>query len=70
MALVVFWVFSRLGQWIDNVRDERTDEVVGQLQPQKFIELENKFRESGLRVWTHRQVKAAKMIGNWQARVP
>lgn len=68
LMLVVLWIFPRLEQWIDNVREERTYEVVCNLSPAKFEELEEVFRQSGLRVRNHRQVKSGEaMTCSWQA---
>ncbi|MCI0526667.1 MAG: MgtC/SapB family protein [Nitrospira sp.] len=68
LALVVLWVFPRLEQWIDNIREERTYEVVCSLNPAKFAELEKVFRQYGLHVRSHRQIKSGEtMTFSWQA---
>ena len=43
LVLVVLWFFPRLEQWIDNIREERTFEIICPLQSNKFIELEDLF---------------------------
>lgn len=68
LALVVLWILPRFEQWIDNIREERTYEVVCGLSPAKFEELEGMFRQCGLQVRSHRQVKSGEaMTCTWQA---
>lgn len=68
VALVVLWIFPRMEQWIDNIREERTYEVVCPVSMDKFIQLENEFTQSGLRVRSHRQIKTGEMMTcTWQA---
>jgi putative Mg2+ transporter-C (MgtC) family protein len=65
--LVVLWIFPRLEQWIDNLREERTYQIRCDLRPEKLVELEHIFNECGLRVRSHRQVKSgAEMVCSWQ----
>jgi hypothetical protein len=53
---------------VDKIREEHTYEVVCSFRPEKFTELENRFRNFGLRVRSHRQTKIGKEITcTWQA---
>ena len=71
LALIVLWIFPRIEQWVDNARETRDYEIVCQLKPTKFIELEDVFRQNGLRIRSHRQVKSGnQMICTWQASGP
>jgi putative Mg2+ transporter-C (MgtC) family protein len=68
VALVVLWIFPTFEQWIDNFREERTYEVVCDLNPEKIEQIEQLFRKNGLRVRSHRQTKSgSSMTCSWQA---
>lgn len=67
ISLVVLWLFPRFEQWIDDAREERTYEVVCNLNAAKLVELEGVFRQCGLQVRNHRQVKSGEaMTCSWQ----
>ena len=69
VILVILWIFPAVEAWIDSVREDRTYEVVCPIRPGKFEQLEESFRQCGLRVRSHRQVKAGnEMTCTWQAR--
>ena len=68
VAIVVLWFLPAIEHWIDNVREERTYEVVCSIGIEKFESLEQTFRECGLRLQSHRQVKAGtEMTCSWHA---
>jgi putative Mg2+ transporter-C (MgtC) family protein len=68
VVMVVLWFFPRAEHWIDNIREDRSYEVVCNLQPDKFLQLEDMFRASGLKIQTHRQIKSGgTMVCTWQA---
>jgi len=69
VTLVVLWGFPFLEHWIDHIREEHVYEVVCSISPEKFNELEATFRECGLRIRNHRQVKLGNdMSCTWHAR--
>lgn len=68
VILVVLWAFPKLEQWIDNVWEDRTYEVVCGISADKFDELEVVFRQCGLYIQSHRQIKSGdEMTCSWQA---
>jgi putative Mg2+ transporter-C (MgtC) family protein len=68
-VLFVLWIFPKFEEWIDNIREERTYEVVCAISAEKFAQLEKTFQECGLRVRTHRQVKSGtQMTCTWETR--
>jgi putative Mg2+ transporter-C (MgtC) family protein len=58
-TLIVLWIFPRVEGWIDNIREERTYEIVCGIGVTKFDELEKLFRAHGLHVRGRRQSKSA-----------
>jgi putative Mg2+ transporter-C (MgtC) family protein len=62
VASVVLWAFPRIEQWIDNIREERTYEVVCSLKPDKLMTVERMLRQSGLHIRSHRQLKTGDSI--------
>ena len=68
LTMIVLWFFPRIEHAIDNFREERTYEVVLPIDAEKVASLEQGFREAGLYVRSHRQVKALDAIKvTWQA---
>ncbi len=68
-VLAVLWVFPMLEERIDRARETRTYEVQCALRPAKFNQLEAMFRDAGLRVRSHKQVKSGeRMICVWEAQ--
>jgi putative Mg2+ transporter-C (MgtC) family protein len=68
VAMIVLWLLPTIEHWINNVRAERTYEVVCLIGSDKFEALEQTFRECGLRIQSHRQVKSsAEMTCSWHA---
>ena len=67
-GLIILWLFPKFEEWIDNTREMRTYEVVCPANHEKFEALEAVFRECGLRVKSHKQVKRGdEMICAWAA---
>lgn len=67
VAMIVLWIFPLFEQWVDNIREERTYEVVCPVSAEKLIHLEEAFSRAGLKVRSHRQVKAGgTMTCTWQ----
>jgi hypothetical protein len=56
-ALVILWIFPRFEEWIYGARDERTYEIVCGVGRDRLREMEEMFRECGLRVKGHNLVK-------------
>ena len=68
IILIVLWVFPKFEQWIDNVREWRTYEVICQANREKFLQLEAMFRQCGLRIKSRKQIKRGdEMICTWEA---
>jgi putative Mg2+ transporter-C (MgtC) family protein len=66
VTLIVLWAFPMLEHRIDNIREERTYEVVLG-HPEKYEAVERRFRESHLRILRHRQSKAGtRLVATWQ----
>jgi putative Mg2+ transporter-C (MgtC) family protein len=57
-ALVVLWIFPRFEEWIYNVREERTYEMVASIGRYQLKELEKTFQQCGLQVKGHKQLKS------------
>jgi putative Mg2+ transporter-C (MgtC) family protein len=62
IASVVLWAFPKIEQWIDNIREERTYEIVCTLKPDKLSAVEEMFRRSNVQIRSHRQVKTGSDI--------
>jgi hypothetical protein len=56
-ALIILWVFPRFEQWIYNVREMRTYELVCDIKRDRLKELEDVFQSCGLGVKGHKLVK-------------
>jgi putative Mg2+ transporter-C (MgtC) family protein len=57
-GLVVLWLFPRIEDWIYNVREGRTYEMVATLGRHELEDLEETFQECGLKVKGHKQLKS------------
>lgn len=57
-VLVVLWLFPRFEHWLDQMREERTYEVVCPASAEKFGTLDALIRQCGLRVYSRRQIKS------------
>ena len=67
-ALVVLWLLPFVEHRIDNMREERKYEVVCLADADKLAALEHTFRDCGLHIKTHSQVKNAEgMTCSWVA---
>jgi len=67
-ALVVLWLLPAVEHRIDNAREERNYEVVCTADLAKYEALERTFRECGLRIQNHSQVKTGQqMVCSWNA---
>jgi putative Mg2+ transporter-C (MgtC) family protein len=56
-ALVILWVFPKFEEWIYNVREMRTYEIVTGIDRDRLKNLEDMFRTCGLSVQGHKLVK-------------
>ncbi len=66
-ALIVLWLFPILEHAIDRSSEMRTYRVVCGIIPGKFEQLEQRFRDLGMSVRSHRQTKSGdKMTCTWQ----
>lgn len=69
IILVVMWFFPVLERAIDRLRETRTYEITLPTQAEKVTHLEAVFRQCGLRVSSHRQVKTGDhLMCTWEAR--
>jgi putative Mg2+ transporter-C (MgtC) family protein len=67
-AMIVLWLLPAVEHRIDNAREERKYEVVCSADIGKFVSLEHTFRECGLRIQNHSQVKTGQqMVCSWSA---
>ncbi|HQN05552.1 MAG TPA: MgtC/SapB family protein [Anaerolineaceae bacterium] len=67
-AMVVLWLLPFVEHRIDNMREERKYEVVCPADADKLAALEHTFRDCGLHIKTHSQVKnAGGMTCSWVA---
>lgn len=67
IGLVVLWFFPKLELAIDNVRQERTYEIVFSLSLEKQQSLEALIRDCGLRIRRHRQMREGdRMVCSWR----
>ncbi len=68
VTLAVLWFFPAIESRIDAVQETRTYRVTCSPVRENFLRLEGAFRESGLRVRTHKHMKEAdRMICVWTA---
>ena len=68
IILVVLWIFPRLEEWIGNIREWRTYEVICLISREKYSELEAMFHQCGLRVKSRKQTKRGdEMVCTWDA---
>lgn len=58
-ALVVLLLFPKVEEWIYNVREGRTYEMVASIGRHELRELEETFEECGLQVKRHKQLKSS-----------
>lgn len=58
-GLVVLWIFPRFEDWIYNVREGRTYEMVATMGHHQLVELEKTFEQCGLQVKGHKQLKSS-----------
>jgi putative Mg2+ transporter-C (MgtC) family protein len=56
-AMIILWIFPKYEKWIYNVRERRTYEMVSGVEPNRIIELEKLFQDSGLNVRGHKLIK-------------
>jgi len=56
-AMLILWVFPRIEQWIYNVHEVRTYEIICYVDPTRLKKLEAMFRECGLKVDSHKLIK-------------
>lgn len=68
MTLLVLWVFPLFERRIDNIREEHIYEVTFYPADDKLNALEQIFRDSGLKIRSHRHTKCdGKLTCRWQA---
>jgi putative Mg2+ transporter-C (MgtC) family protein len=69
IIMVVLWFFPALERAIDPMRETRTCEITLPTQAENVTRLEGVFRQCGLRVYSHRQVKTGnQLMCVWEAR--
>jgi putative Mg2+ transporter-C (MgtC) family protein len=56
-AMVILWVFPKFEEWIYNVRERRTYEMVCDINQDRLKELEALFKACGLQVQGHKLIK-------------
>jgi putative Mg2+ transporter-C (MgtC) family protein len=56
-AMLILWVFPKIEEWIYNVREMKTYEMVCDIDRDRLKELEELFRDCGLGVKGHKLVK-------------
>ncbi len=62
-AMLILWLFPRVEDWIYNVHEVRTYEVICHVDPTRLKKLESMFRECGLEVKSHKLIKeSAEMV--------
>ncbi len=62
VILIVLWFFPFFEHWLDRTREERTYELVFPASMEKFTALEKLFRQSGLRIYHHQEIKAGAVM--------
>ncbi len=68
LVLIILWAFPPIEAWISSVLETRTYEMICPASHEKRDQLAAVFRECGLRVRTHKQVKRGdEMVCTWQA---
>lgn len=55
--LVVLWLFPLIERWIDNIREERSYEILLAVNPQKVMAIEENLKQLKLKVHTSHQKK-------------
>lgn len=69
LSMIVLWLFPAAEGWLDNLREDRTYELVCPLNVEKIAQLEQAFEQSGLHVHDHRSTKRGdEMVLSWRAR--
>ena len=67
-VLIVLWIFPFFERWIDRAQQTRMYEVVVKLDDEKLKQIEQLFKEHGLRTHHHRRCKRGDMLTlNWLA---
>ncbi len=67
-VLIVLWIFPFFERWIDRAQQTRMYEVVVKLDDEKLKQIEQLFKENGLRTHHHRRCKRGDMLTlNWLA---
>jgi putative Mg2+ transporter-C (MgtC) family protein len=56
-AMIILWVFPKFEEWIYNVRERRTYEIVCEITSNRLKEMEGLFRDCGLGVKGHKLIK-------------
>jgi len=67
IMLIVLWFFPRIERWIDDLRHERTYEVVCAAKSEEMERLTSAFKECGLQVHLQKQIKSGTDVTwTWQ----
>jgi putative Mg2+ transporter-C (MgtC) family protein len=71
LALLVLWLFPILEATIDRLHDSRIYRVGCGTRVEKFNEIEQRFRECGLRIASHKWTKEGdQLVGQWYVAGP
>lgn len=69
LAMIVLWIFPSIERHIEKAAEDRNYEIVCVLRQEKMAELEELFKQHGLKVREHQQMKTdTGMVFKWQAR--
>lgn len=62
LAMGILWLLPMLEHRVDNLREERKYEVVCSASVEKYAALEQSFRDHGMRIRSHSQVKSGDLM--------
>ncbi len=67
VVLAVLWFFPTVEGWIDNIRETKVYQITCQTDRAKFIQLEETFRQCGLRARGEKHKLGDEMLCTWVA---
>jgi len=56
-AMIILWIFPHFEEWIYNVREIRTYEMVSTIDPERLKKFESLFQDCGLGIKSHKLLK-------------